>query len=67
MCSTIDKIYLWILFFNYLECDKTCEECNGDGPDMCLKCAEGYVYQDPVCIGKFHIYKWNKAFDVIIG
>lgn len=34
------------------ECDKACDGCNGDGPDMCNKCAEGYVMDQNMCIGK---------------
>lgn len=28
-------------YFCY-ECDRACNGCHGDGPDMCLKCAKGY-------------------------
>ena len=24
------------------ECDRACDGCDGDGPDMCLRCAQGY-------------------------
>lgn len=27
-------------------CDKSCEGCFGDGPDMCRKCAKGYSKKD---------------------
>ncbi|CAB0018883.1 unnamed protein product [Nesidiocoris tenuis] len=25
-----------------LQCDRSCDGCTGDGPDMCVKCAEGH-------------------------
>lgn len=28
-------------YFCY-ECDRACDGCQGDGPDMCLRCANGY-------------------------
>lgn len=28
-------------YFCY-ECDRACDGCHGDGPDMCLKCGNGY-------------------------
>lgn len=43
------------MFQSVSECDKSCDGCSGDGPDMCDKCADGYVFQDPVCIGKLYI------------
>lgn len=33
-----------------LGCDKACNGCTGDGPDMCIKCAEGYSKKDNLCI-----------------
>ncbi|XP_066995559.1 cysteine-rich with EGF-like domain protein 2 isoform X2 [Anabrus simplex] len=36
--------------FSCLECDKACDGCHGDGPDMCTKCAEGFTLQDTLCI-----------------
>lgn len=35
-----------------LYCDRACKSCTGDGPDMCIKCAEGYILKDKVCIEK---------------
>lgn len=32
-------------------CDRACESCEGDGPDMCTRCAQGYTLQDNVCVG----------------
>lgn len=36
--------------YRCVECDRSCYGCTGDGPDMCVKCAEGYVLQDGLCI-----------------
>ncbi|XP_054721878.1 cysteine-rich with EGF-like domain protein 2 [Uloborus diversus] len=36
--------------YRCVECDKACNGCSGDGPDMCETCAEGYVFQEPLCI-----------------
>ncbi|CAL7936584.1 unnamed protein product [Xylocopa violacea] len=33
-----------------LSCDKACNGCVGDGPDMCTKCAKGYHKKDNLCI-----------------
>lgn len=40
---------------NYLftECDKSCNGCNGDGPDMCIKCADGHHMKENFCISMF--------------
>lgn len=58
--------------YHILECDKSCDGCNGDGPDMCLRCADGYVFQDPVCIGNLFaciikfilITQWFNNFEI---
>lgn len=34
-------------------CDRACETCEGDGPDMCIKCAQGYILQDIMCVGTY--------------
>jgi hypothetical protein len=34
-------------------CDKACESCEGDGPDMCTGCAQGYSLQDNMCVGMY--------------
>jgi hypothetical protein len=31
------------------ECDKSCDGCNGDGPDFCLKCATDFEMKEGVC------------------
>ncbi|XP_011298434.1 cysteine-rich with EGF-like domain protein 2 [Fopius arisanus] len=36
--------------YTCLTCDKACNGCTGDGPDMCIDCAEGYHEQDNICI-----------------
>ncbi|XP_069692770.1 cysteine-rich with EGF-like domain protein 2 isoform X5 [Periplaneta americana] len=38
--------------YTCLACDKACESCQGDGPDMCDKCAEGYSLKDNICVGR---------------
>ena len=38
--------------YSCLECDKSCDGCDGDGPDMCEKCADGYELRDGICAGK---------------
>ncbi|EAT34727.1 AAEL013062-PA [Aedes aegypti] len=35
--------------FSCLECDKSCDGCDGDGPDMCKKCTDGYELRDGMC------------------
>lgn len=30
-------------------CDKACEACYGDGPDLCRKCAKGYTKKGEIC------------------
>ncbi|XP_070161933.1 cysteine-rich with EGF-like domain protein 2 [Polyergus mexicanus] len=36
--------------YTCLACDKACNGCTGDGPDMCIKCAEGHHKKDNMCI-----------------
>ena len=31
-------------------CDKSCDGCTGDGPDLCLKCASGHHLEDGICV-----------------
>lgn len=40
---------------NVLDCDKACNGCTGDGPDMCIKCVEGYRKKNNFCISMFLI------------
>ncbi|XP_001357092.2 cysteine-rich with EGF-like domain protein 2 isoform X1 [Drosophila pseudoobscura] len=35
--------------FSCLECDRSCNGCDGDGPDMCKQCADGFVLKDGKC------------------
>ena len=35
-------------YFCY-ECDRACDGCHGDGPDMCLRCAKGYKLENGNC------------------
>ncbi|MPC32037.1 Cysteine-rich with EGF-like domain protein 2 [Portunus trituberculatus] len=36
--------------YTCLECDKACDGCNGDGPDMCERCAEGFILEKDMCV-----------------
>lgn len=36
-------------YFCY-ECDRACDGCYGDGPDMCLKCKKDYEYKKGNCV-----------------
>lgn len=38
--------------FRCLNCDRSCESCTGDGPDMCQKCAKGYFEKDNLCLNE---------------
>lgn len=38
--------------YKCLECDRSCEGCTGDGPDMCIRCAAGYILKDNMCTSK---------------
>lgn len=44
-CHNIEGSYLC------LNCDTACEGCYGDGPDMCIRCAEDHIMVEKVCIG----------------
>uniref|UniRef100_A0A1B0DDL6 protein disulfide-isomerase n=1 Tax=Phlebotomus papatasi TaxID=29031 RepID=A0A1B0DDL6_PHLPP len=35
--------------FTCLECDRSCNGCSGDGPDLCDSCADGYELRDGLC------------------
>ena len=41
------------IFICSIECDKSCAGCDGDGPDMCLTCADGYTLKDDLCVGRY--------------
>ncbi|CAG9855194.1 unnamed protein product [Phyllotreta striolata] len=36
--------------YRCLDCDRSCAGCTGDGPDMCINCANGYFKKDNFCI-----------------
>ena len=36
--------------YRCVTCDKACDGCDADGPDNCLKCAEGYKLKKNVCV-----------------
>lgn len=40
-----------MLFF-FVECDKSCSGCSGDGPDECTECAAGFELRDGLCKGE---------------
>ncbi|KAL5279226.1 CRELD2 family protein [Megaselia abdita] len=35
--------------YSCLDCDRSCESCDGDGPDMCKKCSPGYELREGKC------------------
>uniref|UniRef100_A0A1A9W0H7 EGF-like domain-containing protein n=1 Tax=Glossina brevipalpis TaxID=37001 RepID=A0A1A9W0H7_9MUSC len=35
--------------YTCLECDRSCDGCDGDGPDMCKQCANGYTLKEGKC------------------
>jgi protein disulfide-isomerase len=41
--------------YSCLKCDKSCDGCDGDGPDMCEKCADGYELREGMCAGELLI------------
>ena len=36
--------------YRCVTCDKACDGCDADGPDNCLKCAEGFKIKNNVCV-----------------
>merc|ERR1719166_20261 len=36
--------------YRCVNCDKACDGCDADGPDNCLKCAEGYTLKNNFCV-----------------
>jgi len=36
--------------YRCVNCDKACDGCDADGPDNCLKCAEGYSLKNKFCV-----------------
>jgi len=41
--------------YSCIVCDKSCDGCFGDGPDMCDKCATGFFLKDKICVA----IPWN--------
>lgn len=39
--------------YSCLACDKACQGCSGDGPDMCTGCAEGFRKEGSFCVSKY--------------
>ncbi|GIY32918.1 cysteine-rich with EGF-like domain protein 2-A [Caerostris darwini] len=50
--------------YRCVECDKSCDGCTGDGPDMCDACASGYTFQDPLCI---ETKTWQRSVHVEVA
>lgn len=50
-CERCIKLFPCSKIFS--ECDRSCEGCTGDGPDLCFKCADGYDLRDGLCTGMF--------------
>ncbi|XP_046384304.1 cysteine-rich with EGF-like domain protein 2 [Ischnura elegans] len=42
--------------YSCLQCDRACDGCDGDGPDMCTKCANGYTKSGNLCVDKVEWY-----------
>lgn len=55
MCSPLQFCINTDGSYQCLDCDRSCAGCTGDGPDMCINCANGYVKKDNFCIGKTFI------------
>lgn len=36
--------------YRCLECDRSCAGCTGDGPDMCIDCANGFMLINNMCV-----------------
>lgn len=36
--------------YSCLECDRSCNGCTGDGPDLCKKCTDGFEIRDGMCM-----------------
>ncbi|XP_040079161.1 cysteine-rich with EGF-like domain protein 2 isoform X1 [Ixodes scapularis] len=49
--------------YKCMDCDFSCNGCTGDGPDMCVTCAEGYVLKDKVCVDES--VKWRELHVVL--
>lgn len=45
-----------------LECDRSCDQCSGDGPDLCNKCAEGYELRNGLCTGKSKLFAFPSYY-----
>ncbi|KAG5677189.1 hypothetical protein PVAND_006969 [Polypedilum vanderplanki] len=47
--------------YNCLECDRSCDGCEGDGPDMCIKCKDGYELRNGICTDIVELLKTEIA------
>lgn len=43
--------------YQCIDCHKSCDGCDGDGPDMCKTCKEGYILQDELCVDLESIHR----------
>ena len=44
--------YYWYIKY-ILDCDVSCDSCDGPGPENCLKCAVAYYDVGGICRGKY--------------
>ncbi|RZC33814.1 cysteine-rich with EGF-like domain protein 2, partial [Asbolus verrucosus] len=48
--------------YKCLDCDKSCAGCTGDGPDMCIQCASGYILIDNMCTDGEQVSRKQRVF-----
>lgn len=56
--------------YSCLECDKSCNGCSGDGPDLCDVCADGFEIRDGLCTGESNVlfyFLFNKLHACLSG
>lgn len=46
--------------YRCLSCDRSCDGCSGDGPDMCNNCAAGYMFSDNMCVDSSNVMMSKK-------
>ncbi|KAG8237903.1 hypothetical protein J437_LFUL017700 [Ladona fulva] len=49
--------------YSCLDCDKACADCEGDGPDMCKTCSEGYTKSGNLCVDKAEWIHYKTGID----
>lgn len=56
-----------MFLINVLDCDMACDGCTGDGPDMCINCADGYREKNNLCISMFSINDdWIRYIKILL-